>query len=199
MPKGQGSTNFPQRGLACAGRAAGTLFPEWADAELFRFLSYNTLFISREMILLWYVQGPPSLPHPHLNRQQSPGKLPRETPVSYSVRMVPCFCLWQLQSDSSRQRFTTSSKTCFIVVRSFILEDLLFNSRYCKATMCTNATWSPERASCTPGLLFLSFLFLFFWGGPWDAVGRLRLRTPSLRRAYGPLDINDVIESLGKF
>lgn len=97
MPRGQGSTNFPQRSLACAGRAAGTLFPEWADTELFRFLSYNILFIYCEMILLWYVQGLPSFTQPHLNHQQSPGKLPRETPVSSSVRMVPCFCLWQLQ------------------------------------------------------------------------------------------------------
>lgn len=102
-------------------------------------------------------------------------------------------------SDSSRQRFTTSSKTCFIVVRSFILQELLFNSRNCKATICTNAGWNPKSASCTPGLLFLSFLFLFFWGGPWDAVGRLPLGTPSLTRAYGPLNINYVIESLGNF
>lgn len=44
-PRGQGSANFPQRGLACAEPAAKTLFRVWANTELFRFLFHCVYFV----------------------------------------------------------------------------------------------------------------------------------------------------------
>ena len=65
--------------------------------------------------------------------------------------------------DSSRQRFTLSSKPSFMLY-NFTLQDLLFKSRNFKATVCCNSSWRPKGEPVVPQDYSLFLLFIFFWG-----------------------------------
>lgn len=96
-----------------------------------------------------------------------------------------------INRDSLRQRFIPPSKASFMPF-SFTLPNLLFKSRNCKATICSNFSWSEKESQLSPRII-VSFLSPFFWYGHWDALARLR--TQSLARAYSPLNINVITPS----
>lgn len=143
------------------------------------------------MIPPWFLQGPPSLPLLHLKHRQSPpGKLTREILISSSMGNFPSGYLL-INPDSLRQRFIPPSKASFMPF-SFTLPNLLFKSRNCKATICSNFIWSEKESQLSPRII-VSFLSPFFWYGHWNALARLR--TQSLARAYSPLNINVITPS----
>lgn len=142
VPRGQGSTNFPQRSLACAEHAAGT--QPWGGQTLsfFRFLFYFIYFLFNEPSLMSTGTSKPLplLPQPSATSTRKTTKRDTHQLFSGNVSMF----LPLTTPDSSRQRFTPSWKAWCFVLCSFTLQDLLFKSRNCKATMCSNLRRSPK-------------------------------------------------------
>lgn len=187
VPRGQGSANSlqrSQRSLACAEQAAGT--QPWGGQTLsfFRFVFCFIYFLFNEPSLMSTGTSKPLplLPQPSATSTRKTAKSDARQLSSGSISMF----LPLTTPDSSRQRFTPSSKAWCFVLCSFTLQDLLFKSRNCKATMCSNSSRSPKgEAVWMPGLLFLFFLSF--------GVGFGVLWARFLTRAYGPLNINDGI------
>nr|KAF6392736.1 hypothetical protein mPipKuh1_007912 [Pipistrellus kuhlii] len=118
----------------------------------------------------------------HLYHQQSPArKLPRDTlVVSSSVGMFSCFLLPQFQilPDKGLLYHCRHVMPC-----KFTLQCPLFKSGDCKATICSNLSWSPKGEPAAPQN-HCSHLLFFFFGG-WI----LGCRSPALalNTASGPL------------
>ena len=184
------SIHFPQKGLPVLS-AAATLSPVWADTELFAFLFY---FISCSMVLPRCHQGPPSLCH-----QQSPaGKLPRDTlVVSSSVGMFPRFCLHQFQILPDKGLlYRRSHLLCYTIS----LCKTYFSSQGISKPQCAATQVGDQKESQLYPRIIVCFFSLSFFGGWVLGCCGLALPLPTVSgMCYGPLNVNDMIKSLGKF
>lgn len=117
-PRGQGSANFPQRGLACVEPAARTQSWVWADTELFRFLFYFIYFFFSGPCLISPRTSKPAPPPPQPSAKPT-GRLAKGDTHQFFGENVSLL-LPLINLEFSRQRFTPSSKA-WLMPGSFTL------------------------------------------------------------------------------